>query len=264
MDSLTTLIHSLAQWVWSGNTNDDKEDAGDVSPELCLASLPWMNHGCWSQLLVKGLGIAIIAGACLNKAPMIYNIWTTQSTEGLSGGALYGELLVVGNSSLYGILMAYPFTAYGEALALFIQAFVLIVLRWILANHPPVSQFEVRTAIVAAIMYTGTILYVLPVEYYSLLMASTWPLQVYAKGAQIYESFRVKHTGAQAIVTILMNVVGSSLRIVTTLKEIGWDLAFLAGSLLSVALNSILLLQYMIYRKNTTEFIRRLEKQKKS
>ena len=249
------FVMAFANWVWS------EDDAEDVSPELCIQTTPFMNTGCWSRLAVKGLGVAIILGACLNKAPMIYNILSSKSTQGLSGGALYGELLVVANSSFYGVLMAYPFTAYGESLALALQAFVVIMLQWIYAD-PPVTTAEKTAATGAGIAYLVGIAYFLPPELYYILMSSTWPLQIYAKGAQIYESVRVKHTGALAIATILMNVLGSSLRILTTLKEVGWDMVFLAGSLLSVALNSIMLLQYFMYRKNTEEFLRELEKKK--
>lgn len=249
------LVMSLAEWVWS----DD--EAPDVSPELCVEGLPLMNSGCWSKLLVKGLGIAIILGACLNKAPLIYNIWTSKSTQGLSGGALYGEVLVVANSSFYGMLMNYPFTAYGEALALVLQALVVVGLQWTFAS-PPVPASEKAIASMLAVAYIVGIVYLLPAEYYYLLMASMWPLQIYAKGAQIYESFRVQHTGAQAIVTILMNVAGSGIRILTTLKEVGWDMVFLTGSLLSVGLNGIILLQYILYRKNTEKFLQSLEKKK--
>ena len=77
------LVMAFADWVWS------EDESPDVSPEFCVTSLPLMNGGCWSRLLVKGLGVGIILGACLNKAPVIYNIWTSKSTHGLSGGALY-------------------------------------------------------------------------------------------------------------------------------------------------------------------------------
>jgi mannose-P-dolichol utilization defect protein 1 len=250
-----SFVMAVAEWVWL----DD--DAADVSPEMCMSGLPLMNTGCWSRLAVKGLGIAIIVGACLNKAPMIYNIWSSQSTTGLSAGALYGDLLVVANSAFYGYLLGYPFTAYGETLALCVQAVVIIGLQWKFAE-PSVVTSEKIVASLLSVVYLIGIAYFLPADYYHLLMASTWPLQVYAKGSQIYETFRVRHTGAQAIATIGMNLTGSSLRILTTLKEVGWDMAFLTGSLLSVALNSVAVLQYVVYRKNTKEFLRGLEKKK--
>jgi mannose-P-dolichol utilization defect protein 1 len=250
-----SFVVALAEWVWA----DD--EAADVSPEMCVEGLPLMNTGCWSRLAVKALGIAIIVGACLNKAPMIYNIWSSQSTTGLSAGALYGDLLVVANSAFYGYLLGYPFTAYGETLALCVQAVVVIGLQWKLAE-PSVATSEKIMVSLLSLVYLVGIAYFLPAEYYHLLMASTWPLQVYAKGSQIYETFRVRHTGAQAIVTIGMNLLGSSLRILTTLKEVGWDMAFLTGSLLSVTLNSVMLVQYVAYRKNTKDFLESLEKKK--
>ena len=249
------FVMALAEWVWS------EAEAEDVSPEVCISGLPLMNSGCWGGLAVKGLGIGIILGSCLNKAPMIYNIWTSKSTQGLSGGALYGELLSVANASFYGLLMSYPFTAYGEAIALGVQAFIIIIMNWVFAD-PPVSTTEKIAATGASVAYLVGVLYMLPPEQYSLLMSIMWPLQVYAKGAQIYESFRVQHTGATAIATICMNVAGSSIRILTTIGEIGFDIAMLTGSVLAVILNSIMLFQYFMYRKNTENFLRELEKKK--
>lgn len=76
---------SLARWVWG-------EDRA-VTPEYCIEFFPIMNNSCWSRLIVKGLGIAIILGACLNKAPVVINILNTKSTEGLSRISIYGEIL---------------------------------------------------------------------------------------------------------------------------------------------------------------------------
>ena len=249
------FVMALAEWVWS------EAEAEDVSPQICISNLPLMNSGCWGGLAVKGLGIGIILGSCLNKAPMVYNIWTSKSTEGLSGGALYGELLLLANASFYGFLMSYPFTAYGEAIALAVQAFIIIMLHWVFAE-PPISMTEKMAATGASLAYLMGVLYILPPEQYSLLMGMMWPLQVYAKGAQIYESFRVKHTGATALATICMNVVGSFIRILTTIGEIGFDFAMLTGSILAVVLNSIMLLQYFLFRKNTEKFLQDLEKKK--
>ena len=248
------IVLAVAEWIWA--------DAGDnATPEHCLDTLPLMPAACWNRLLAKAVGVAIIAGACLNKAPVIYNIWTSQSTAGLSAGALYGELAVVANNSFYCVLQKYPFTAYGESVALLFQGVVLILLQW---RFAAVSVTEMYVAIAVAILYIVAILYLLPIDWYSLLMASMWPLQVYAKGAQIYESWRVQHTGAQAIITILMNVVGSGLRIGTTLAEVGWDFAYLTGAFLSVALNGILMMQYFVYRENTQRFLQSLETKKKA
>ena len=38
-----------------------------------------------------------------------------------------------------------------------------------------------------------------------------------------------QHTGSNALLTHAMNFLGSSIRIMTTIKEVGWDMAMLSG-----------------------------------
>mmetsp|Transcript_14209 Transcript_14209/g.39374 ORF Transcript_14209/g.39374 Transcript_14209/m.39374 type:complete len:160 (+) Transcript_14209:81-560(+) len=81
------LVMSLASWIWSIDTeNDDSENL--LSPELCVGSLPLLNGDCWKRLFAKGLGMAIIAGACISKLPMIMNMLDSQSAVGLSKAPL--------------------------------------------------------------------------------------------------------------------------------------------------------------------------------
>lgn len=68
-------------------------DDDHVSFTSCLETVPFMNGPCWSHLIVKGLGILIILGACLSKAPVMLNIFNSKSSEGLSRGAAYGEAI---------------------------------------------------------------------------------------------------------------------------------------------------------------------------
>lgn len=72
-----------------------------------------------------------------------------------------------------------------------------------------------------------------------------------------------KHTGTQSILTHLMNLVGSMIRILTTLKEIGMDLALLSGYALSVLLNAVLITQCIVYRKNTLKVLSAETRKKK-
>jgi hypothetical protein len=127
------LFMSTANWVW---VEDET-----VSPTFCVENAPLMNSDCWSRLIVKALGIAIILGACLNKAPVMLNLWNTKSTAGLSSMAVYSETLVYANAASYGMLSGHPFTAYGENLALFLQSLVITYLMWSFAA-PPVSSLE--------------------------------------------------------------------------------------------------------------------------
>jgi len=64
------LVWPLAVWIWGKETST----AGDVSADICLSQFPFFLSGCFSQLLTKALGTAIILGSCLNKAPIMMNM----------------------------------------------------------------------------------------------------------------------------------------------------------------------------------------------
>jgi len=250
------FVLSLATWVWGG------DPAADTSAELCIQALPWMTTSCWSRLLVKGLGIGIILGSCLNKMPIMLNIWNTKSTAGLSRTAVYGESIVYSNCALYGLLESFPISSYGENIAMTIQSVLIVILIWKFTDHPPVQMRERVLAVLFAILYVGAVVAWLPSQWHYLLMASIWPIQVVSRGSQIIQTHRLQHTGAQSVITTSMNLFGSMVRILTTIKEVGWDLAVLMGYFLSISLNLIMFVQYWLYQRNTTAFLRALQEKK--
>ena len=84
-----------------------------------------------------------------------------------------------------------------------------------------------------------------------------------ARGSTVLEAFRLKHMGSNALLTHCMNFVGSSIRIMTTIKEVGWDMAMLSGYFLSVAINGIIIIQFFLYQENTAAFLQEQQKKKK-
>lgn len=87
---------------------------------------------------------------------------------------------------------------------------------------------------------------------------------VSTRGAQIRANYENKQTGAQSIATIAMNLVGSLVRIATTIKEIGFDFHILRSYGASVTLNAILFAQILMYRATTEKFLGDLKKKKKA
>lgn len=241
------LVMAFAEWIWG-------DDDPRAAPTFCVENLPIMNSACWSRLIVKGLGIAIILGACLNKAPVMINILNAKSTSGLSSSAVYGETLVYANGAFYGMLSGHPITAYGENAALLMQSVVIVFMIWQF-SAPPASVLERSLVAFAAAVYIIAVTTVLPQNLYYLLMTSIVPVLLYSRGSQIVETFRCRHTGAMSLVTLTLNLVGVLVRVLTTLKEVGWDMAMLGSYILSVTLNTILLAQYFLYRKNTEAFL---------
>jgi hypothetical protein len=248
------VLKLIAQWAWNGNPSPE------ISPELCLDS--W-SLPCLQALMVKSIGIAVICGAFLNKAPVIINILSNASVAGLSSAAVYGEIIMYSNSALYSILKKNPFTAWGENGILTLQTLFICALMWNYKEKPKVKIVEIVIAILGYLSYLVIVFYVLPPIYYSLLMSINWPVLIFSRGSQILTFASCKHTGTQSLITTIMNLVGSAIRILTTIKEVGYDMALLGGYGISVLLNLILVVQFIVYKGNTKTYIQSLERKKK-
>eukprot|EP00539_Tryblionella_compressa_P005252 CAMPEP_0178755054 /NCGR_PEP_ID=MMETSP0744-20121128/12502_1 /TAXON_ID=913974 /ORGANISM="Nitzschia punctata, Strain CCMP561" /LENGTH=268 /DNA_ID=CAMNT_0020409035 /DNA_START=406 /DNA_END=1212 /DNA_ORIENTATION=+ len=255
------FVLPLAEWIWGTGTasNDD-----EVYAEKCLGQIPFISVPCLTQLITKALGVAIILGSMLNKVPIMINMVKSQSAAGISRNSLYGEAIVYANGAMYGFLLGHPFTAYGENASLLMQNVVLVALSWnfLSKTSSPVGGQEKMLAIFGLLLYFVLVLNYLPDDYRYLLMSTTWPVMLYARGSQVWETFKVKTTGNLSIVTTSMNLVGAFIRILTTLKETG-DLVVLAGYLLSGALSFIMFVQYWYYLVSTPKVDKEAEASKK-
>lgn len=234
------LISQVIEYIW---TDEDDEK---LSPEFCLTDV--LDQDCLIRLLVKGLGVAMIAGAFLNKAPILLNIIDKQSVAGLAKSSMYGEIVVLMNAFLYGLREGLPFTAYGENFALLLQTTAIVWFIWKFTKVPMQEMLSV-TGFFVAYIYGCMVL--LPADQTSLLMQTLLPIVIYAKGSQIITIFAESHTGNQSIITLSMNVVGTSIRVLTTIGEVGWDWNLLAGHMISCLLNLTLFAQYFYFKENT-------------
>lgn len=268
------LVMPLAKWVWEASENPE-----EVSPDMCLSQVPFLGSGCFSALLAKALGVVIILGSCVNKIPLILNMQNSKSADGISRNSLYGEALVYASCVFYGRLHEYPFSSCqstfshlstvafyilisrnfyllteidGENASLLIQNFVLIAMAWNL-SATPVSPLEKVTSTGGFVAFSIFIMYFLPENLRYLLMSGTWPVMIYARGSQILGTFQVKQTGNLSILTTSMNLVGSLIRVGTTVQETG-DVVVLAGYILSFLLSLAMFFQYFLYLTNTQEF----------
>jgi hypothetical protein len=116
----------------------------------------------------------------------------------------------------------------------------------------PVQLKEKFMILIGFVLYCIGSLNFLPNEYRHLLMSTTWPVMLFSRGSQIYETYNVKHTGNLSIVTTSMSLVGAAIRILTTLKETG-DIVVLSGYILSGSLSLIMFIQYWMYLVRTNE-----------
>lgn len=86
---------------------------------------------------------------------------------------------------------------------------------------------------------------------------------MFSRGSQIYFYYTEKHTGAQSIITVIMNFTGSAIRVFTTISEVGFDIPMLSGYAISLVLNATMITQFIVYKKNTEKYMKKLAEKKK-
>lgn len=167
---------------------------------------------------------------------------------------------VCSNAAFYGILQGHPLTAFGENIALVFQSMIIVFMVWLYsARETSVSQQERLLAMLIYILYACYTFILLPNHLQYILVSSSLPIMLYSRGSQVLETFYTQHTGAQSIVTTSMNVLGTVVRVLTTIKEVGWDMAILSGLAVSLTLNLVMFVQYFYYQSNTEKFLRELK-----
>ena len=93
------LVQHLAECIWGGGAT------------ACLAEVPFPRGDCFSQLVTKAFGVAIIALSMVNKTPIMRNMIKSQSAAGISRNSLYGDSILYANCALYGLLSGHPLTS---------------------------------------------------------------------------------------------------------------------------------------------------------
>jgi len=249
-----TFLQPVFDWVYG--TDSD-------TAAICSSSLTsLLTSACVTPIFVKLLGILIIFGSCLNKAPLFINILKNESVAGISSSAVYSELIMYSNAAFYSALRGNPFTAYGETALITIQTVGVILLMWKFKKDPEISTRERILATVAFMVYVALVTS-LDKDMLYLLPGVNLPCTLFSRGSQIYTYYTSQHTGTQSIITVIMNFTGSAIRVVTTIKEVGMDIPMLSGYAMSLTLNTIQISQFLMYKQNTIRYLKELKSDKK-
>ncbi len=88
------------------------------------------------------------------------------------------------------------------------------------------------------------------------LQSLSLPLFCVSRIPQIVQNYSAGTTGQQSVITAAMNLAGSSARVFTTLQEVD-DIIILAGNLLGVLLNGIILGQIFFYWAATNRALKK-------
>ncbi|KAL3789925.1 hypothetical protein HJC23_010610 [Cyclotella cryptica] len=261
VDAITNnpFISQLAQWAWSADPSPK------VSPQICVDSLPLLTMPCLSRLLAKAIGIGIICLSCINKAPVLSNMIASRSAAGLAVTAACGEVVMYSNAAFYNLLAGNPFTAYGETMVLVVQTIgIVILIFWFRRDGTDRIELHQMGMVVAGyLIYLFVVFRVLTPDTQYILMVYNPVVLLISRGSQMLANHKQKQTGAQSLATTGLNLVGTLVRIGTTIKEVGWDFHILRAYGVSVALNFILFVQLIVYKENTERFLKSLRDKKK-
>ena len=169
------------------------------------------------------------------------------------------------NAAFYNLRRGNPFTAYGETFMVMVQTVMVVILMWVYSGDK-MKKRNVALVCVGYMIYLFVVFYILTQDTLYILMIYMPLVLLTSRGSQILANYQQKQTGAQSVATTGMNLTGSLIRTITTIKEVGWDMYILRSYGASIMLNMILFIQILIYRENTRRVLddMRQQQQKKN
>jgi len=196
-----------------------------VFTEKCFSTyftdFNFLDVDCFKSTLNKALSYAIVLGAVALKVPQVFNIVKTKSVVGLSLSSLYLDVAAFLPTPVFNVLNGNPFMTWAESLIVLMQNVALVFIFWIYttpAERPPVWQM-------VAIPFSGVAfvatLFSLPANFWWTMPTLGLIFTLACRGQQIAENLRQGHTGNLAGLTWLMNFVGGSARVFTSLQDPG-------------------------------------------
>ncbi|KXZ51950.1 hypothetical protein GPECTOR_11g74 [Gonium pectorale] len=203
-------------------------------------------------LISQVLGYGILAGACITKLPQILLIWQAGTAEGLSTEMFEIETYTLLVAALYGYIRQLPFNTYGESVALALQNLIILALVYGYSRAPMMRRLGVGAVYVALIVQAlqGSI----TVDMITKFAEANNVVVMLARLPQIFRNFKAGHTGTLSGITAAINVAGGAARCFTTVQA-GGGAAMLRGYIVGLLLNSTMLLQIILYRKNTAKVL---------
>lgn len=207
---------------------------------------------CIKLTLSKFIGFVIIVGSSILKVPQILKIVRAASVEGISKSLFYLEIVTLLHASAYSMRQGIPFSVYGESLIILGQNLVIVMLFWVYSKTIPAAEKAVLFLAFTAYAY---VLFsadaFLGDAAWKAVQQSNMFIMVLSRVPQIVTNFQSKSTGQLAFFTFLLNFLGGVARLGTVLIETD-DFMYQLQYFIGVALNGILVSQFLLYWKNTS------------
>eukprot|EP00301_Raphidiophrys_heterophryoidea_P023981 c7646_g1_i1.p1 GENE.c7646_g1_i1~~c7646_g1_i1.p1 ORF type:complete len:311 (-),score=68.72 c7646_g1_i1:194-1084(-) len=213
--------------------------------DTLLVQQNFFEQACLKQVISKGLGYAIVVGSGILKLPQIQKILASGSVKGLSSTMFYTESLAQLLHVCYNVLLAYPFSVFGESVIILVQNFVIIGMIWKLAK-PSYSILHMGSVVAIAAVSVGVCLFSLPAQYRPFIVIASISIGSFGRLPQIYTNYVSKSTGQLSVITIFLTFAGSASRVFTSLADVS-DLVMASGFLFSCFMNFVIFVQIVLY-----------------
>lgn len=215
----------------------------------------FLNVGCIQLLLSRLIGFSIVLlCSVFMKLPQVIKILYSRSAEGVSFSSQFLMLITTSSTISYSLAKDYPFSTWGESIALGIQTLAICVLILIYKDY-------FKEAVLFMACYFVCMLLLLSIAsmnvLYGLQLLSL-PLSVMSKWTQIQMNYSRKSTGQLSATYVLLMSCRSMGRLYTNVTETG-DTLRIATFLMACFLNTLLGCQLLYYR-GICKYRRKLKK----
>jgi len=198
------------------------------------------------ELLSKIVGYGIIVPAFVIQVPQILAVWRSWSVDGLSLASYVFDLFLIVISIIYNLKKRFPLNAWGEALPVALQLYVLITLiLWISKGRILAICFLLSSVGVLNLILNPSSV---DLNFLWYLNLSFNVMAIGSKVVQVMTNFRSGSTGQLSLVPILLGTGGIVIRIFTTIMETGDALGLVFGSL-ALIVHILLVTQVIVYSR---------------
>lgn len=221
--------------------------------------LNFFNVSCLKALLSKCLGLAIIFGSLLVKVPQITKIVGNESAEGVNFLSCLTDLFGVTTYTSYSFIRAFPFSAYGDAVFILIQTYVIAALvLYYNSSSTAASLFSVGYMTIVYVLVSG----LTPVTVLWFMQVISVPVMFFGKLTQAYTNFKNGSTGQLSAATCTLLLFGSTARVFTSIQETGDSVVVLTYLLATIG-NAIIVAQFLLYKDADKKKVKAATEKKK-
>lgn len=220
---------------------------GKFVSEACAQTIfvdgDYLNNACVKLTISKILGVAIVLGSIIVKAPQIFKFVKNKSCEGVSFVSQIQELASYSFALAYNYYKGFPFSTWGEIFFISIQLVAIVSIMMIFnKKKSSVPIFLTIWTALMAVLTSGNV----PPSVLNFLYSCTIPLTSISRLMQIRSTFKLQSTGQLAFLTCLLNLLGSSARIFNVLQEVD-DPLILISFISATTFNAIIIFQFWLY-----------------